>query len=171
MTHPVPPADDPDVAAQIDAVAGGWVRAMGLRFTYATRHEVRAELVVAEVHLQPYGLVHGGVYCGIVESLASVGAALESMRSGRWIVGVENTTRFLKATRAGVLTAVGRPVSVSDTQSVWQVDIHDAGGTLVASGSVTAKVLPLGAKLAGAEVTVAGMDTASARVDSPAERR
>ncbi len=171
MTHPVPPADDPDVAAQIDAVAGGWVRAMGLRFTYATRHEVRAELVVAEVHLQPYGLVHGGVYCGIVESLASVGAALESMRSGRWIVGVENTTRFLKATRAGVLTAVGRPVSVSDTQSVWQVDIHDAGGTLVASGGVTAKVLPLGAKLAGAEVTVAGMDTASARVDSPAERR
>ena len=144
---------------------------MGLRFTYATRHEVRAELVVAEVHLQPYGLVHGGVYCGIVESLASVGAALESMRSGRWIVGVENTTRFLKATRAGVLTAVGRPVSVSDTQSVWQVDIHDAGGTLVASGGVTAKVLPLGAKLAGAEVTVAGMDTASARVDSPAERR
>ena len=171
MTHPVPPADDPDVAAQIDAVAGGWVRAMGLRFTYATRHEVRAELVVAEVHLQPYGLVHGGVYCGIGESLASVGAALESMRSGRWIVGVENTTRFLKATRAGVLTAVGRPVSVSDTQSVWQVDIHDAGGTLVASGGVTAKVLPLGAKLAGAEVTVAGMDTASARVDSPAERR
>ena len=171
MTHPVPPADDPDVAARIDAVAGGWVGARGLWFTYATRHEVRAELVVAEVHLQPYGLVHGGVYCGIVESLASVGAALESMRSGRWIVGVENTTRFLKATRAGVLTAVGRPVSVSDTQSVWQVDIHDAGGTLVASGGVTAKVLPLGAKLAGAEVTVAGMDTASARVDSPAERR
>ena len=169
--HPVPPGDEPDAAAQIDAVAGGWVRAMGLRFTYATRHEVRAELVVAEVHLQPYGLVHGGVYCGIVESLASVGAALESMRSGRWIVGVENTTRFLKATRAGVLTAVGRPVSVSDTQSVRQVDIHDAGGTLVASGGVTAKVLPLGAKLAGAEVTVAGMDTASARVDSPAERR
>ena len=169
--HPVPPGDEPDAASQIDAVAGGCVRAMGLRFTYATRHEVRAELVVAEVHLQPYGLVHGGVYCGIVESLASVGAALESMRSGRWIVGVENTTRFHKATRAGVLTAVGRPVSVSDTQSVWQVDIHDAGGTLVASGSVTAKVLPLGAKLAGAEVTVAGMDTASARVDSPAERR
>lgn len=171
MTHTVPPEDEPDVAAQIEAVAGGWVQAMGLRFTYATRHEVRAELVVAEVHLQPYGLVHGGVYCGIVESLASVGAALESMRSGRWIVGVENTTRFLKATRAGVLTALGRPVSVSDTHSVWQVDIHDAGRTLVASGSVTAKVLPLGAKLAGAEVTVAGMDTASARVDSPAERR
>lgn len=171
MTHTPPPDDEPNVAAQIDAVAGGWVRAMGLRFTYATRHEVRAELVVSEVHLQPYGLVHGGVYCGVVESLASVGAALESMRSGRWIVGVENSTRFLKATRAGLLLAAGRPVSVSDTQSVWQVDIRDADGALVASGSVTAKVLPPGAKLAGTEVVVAGMDAASARVDSPAERR
>lgn len=171
MTDATSLPDEPDVAAQVDAIAGGWVRAMGLRFTHATRLEVRAELVVSEVHLQPYGLVHGGVYCGVVESLASVGAALESMRSGRWVVGVENTTRFLKATRAGTLTAVGRPVSASDAQSVWRVDVRDGEGALVASGSVTAKVLPAGAKLAGAEVTVAGMDAASARVDSPAKRR
>ena len=43
---------------------GGYNVAMALSFVSATGDEVIAEFEVGEQHLQPYGIVHGGVYCG-----------------------------------------------------------------------------------------------------------
>ncbi|HMJ11957.1 MAG TPA: PaaI family thioesterase, partial [Polyangiaceae bacterium] len=76
---------------------GGYNTAMGLSFVTATGDEVVAELEVGEQHLQPYGIVHGGVYCGAVETTCSVGAGLYSAAAGQAVVGVENHTSFLRA--------------------------------------------------------------------------
>ena len=48
---------------------GGWDDAMGLRFVSATRDEVVAEYVVDRRHLQGYGIVHGGMHCGAIETV------------------------------------------------------------------------------------------------------
>ena len=79
----------------------GWLKAMGITITLATSDEVRAELMVGPEHLQGYGIVHGGVHCGLIESLASIGAYLYAQPKGQHVVGLENNTSFIRAVRAG----------------------------------------------------------------------
>ena len=80
-------ADPTDVTAMINANLGGWNTAMGLRFVTASADECVGELVVAPHHLQPYGIVHGGVHCGIIEAACSTGAALAAMARGQALDG------------------------------------------------------------------------------------
>jgi 1,4-dihydroxy-2-naphthoyl-CoA hydrolase len=84
-------------------LTGGFVGLIGLELDEVTPRQVTAHLEVGPGHLQPYGLVHGGVYAAIAETLASVGAALAigSREPGRGAVGLENHTSFLRVARAG----------------------------------------------------------------------
>ena len=102
--------------------------------------EVSADRVVLRCpikpHLhQPYGIVHGGVYCGLVETAASVAAATWFGDRGQ-VVGVANHTNFIRATREGTLTVTATPVQRGRTQQLWQVDIVDDDNRLVARGEV-----------------------------------
>ena len=139
-----------DFAEQIRALPEGWVRAMGVEITHATADEVRAEWTVAEQHLQAYGIVHGGVHCGVIETLASVGAALWALQHERGVVGLENHTSFLRAVRAGTrLRAVATPLQRGRRTQVWQAEIRDEEERLVASGRVRLLCLEQGAALGG----------------------
>ena len=69
----------PEWPERFNSAAEGWLQAMGVTITHATDEEVRAELTVGPEHLQSYGIVHGGVHCGLIESLASIGAALYAL--------------------------------------------------------------------------------------------
>src|SRR5579871_1310856 len=111
MSHPTLLASpDGNFAAAINANNSGWNSAMGVHFILATADEVIAELEVGLQHLQPYGIVHGGVHAGIIEATASVGAALAALPRGQSVVGLENSTSFLNAVRAGRLRVVARPL-------------------------------------------------------------
>lgn len=117
----------------------GWAKAMGLRYTSATPDLVEAELTVAADHLQPMGIVHGGVHCGVIESVCSIGAAVAASASGHvgGVVGLENHTSFIRAVRAGeTLTALATPITRGRTTHVWQAEIRDRAGSLVATGRV-----------------------------------
>jgi 1,4-dihydroxy-2-naphthoyl-CoA hydrolase len=93
--------------------------------------EVRPEL-----H-QPFGLVHGGVYAAIIESLASVGAnAWLGASSGLRAVGVSNHTDFLRSARDGWLRAEATPIQRGRTFQLWGVAVTDADGRLCAHGKV-----------------------------------
>ena len=70
-----------DFSVQMNAIPEGWVQAMGMTITLATRDEVRAELTIGQQHLQGYGIVHGGVHCGVIETLSSMGAYLFARES------------------------------------------------------------------------------------------
>lgn len=125
-----------DVAAAINAQSNGWVKAMGLRFLSVTADKVVVEWEVAEQHLQPYGIVHGGVHCGVIETVASIGAHLLAMCRGQRAVGLENHTSFLRAVRSGTLRAEAVPLNTGRTTQVWEGTITDAEGKLVARGTV-----------------------------------
>ena len=149
-----------DFATIIDAASGeGWSRAMGLRLVSATRDEVTAEMLIQPCHLQAYGIVHGGVYAGIIESLASIGAAIQAMTEGKSVVGLENHTSFLRATREGTLHGVATPLSRGRRSPVWECAIRDDKQRLVATGRVRLLVLDAGVELAGEKTLVAGMKT------------
>jgi uncharacterized protein (TIGR00369 family) len=144
-----------DVAAMINAAdRSGWVGTTGLRILRASRDEVVAELAVAPQHLQAYGIVHGGVHAGIVETLASIGAALDAMPEGRSVVGLENHTSFLRAVRSGTLHAEAKPLARGRRSQVWEGSIRDESGRLVATGRVRLMVLEAGTEVAGEKVGV-----------------
>jgi uncharacterized protein (TIGR00369 family) len=86
-------------------------------------------------HLQPYGIVHGGVYCSVVETTASIGAALWFGERGK-VVGVANHTNFLRAVGSGRVTATATPIHRGRSQQLWQVLINAEDGRDVARGEV-----------------------------------
>ncbi|MFN2540521.1 MAG: PaaI family thioesterase, partial [Mycobacteriales bacterium] len=82
---------------------------------------------------QPYGILHGGVLCSVVESVGSVSGA--AWYDGP-VVGTSNHTNFLRATREGTLTARSTPIHRGRSQQLWEIDITDEQGRLVAKGQL-----------------------------------
>jgi 1,4-dihydroxy-2-naphthoyl-CoA hydrolase len=123
-----------DLAVFDDAFGVG---TLGLVWDEVSLDRAVAHLEATDRHFQPFGLVHGGVWCSIVESMASVGAALHVMGDGRIVVGVSNTTDFLRAHRAGRVDAVAEPLHVGRSQQLWQVVItRSSDAKVIARGQV-----------------------------------
>ncbi|MGN5240327.1 PaaI family thioesterase [Rhodococcus sp. SJ-3] len=113
----------------------GFGTALGLEFLEVTADVVRAQWTVSPDQHQPYGIVHGGVYCAVIETIASMGGATWFGERGN-VVGVNNNTDFLRATREGILTAVGTPIHRGRTQQLWRVVITDEKERVVSQGQV-----------------------------------
>jgi 1,4-dihydroxy-2-naphthoyl-CoA hydrolase len=143
-------------SSETTTIPGGYNTAMGLSFVSATRDEVIAELEVGQQHLQPYGIVHGGVYCGVVETTCSVGAGMFSAAAGQSVVGVENHTSFLRAVRSGKLRVTALPLSRGRRTQIWEASVKDAHGKLVATGRVRLLCLEPDSQLAGEKVELKG---------------
>lgn len=107
---------------------------LGLEVVDATPDRVVVRCRVTDRHLQANGIVHGGVFCWLVESAASIGAAVWFHDRGQ-VVGVSNHTNFLHAVRGGVLTAVATPLQRGRTRQLWQVMI-DVDEDRVAQGEL-----------------------------------
>ena len=110
----------------------------GIELIDATPDSCQGKLVIEEIHQQPYGVVHGGVYCTLIETLASAGAALWAMENGMaGAVGVSNQTDFIRATSDGVLIGSATPIHRGRTQQLWQVEVtREDDAKLVARGQV-----------------------------------
>jgi uncharacterized protein (TIGR00369 family) len=113
----------------------GFDAAMGFTFVEGSPDRVVLTWDVTDANLQPNAIVHGGTYCGAVESAASWGAALWLGERGT-VVGVSNQTDFLKAAAAGRMTATATPIHRGRSQQLWLVEIVDEQQRLVARGQV-----------------------------------
>jgi uncharacterized protein (TIGR00369 family) len=87
--------------------------------------------------LQPAGIVHGGVYCSIIESMASL-AAYTWLRAhgGGSVVGVNNNTDFLRAISSGMVYGSAEPLHRGRRQQLWLVTVTGADERVVARGQV-----------------------------------
>ena len=142
-----------DFSARLNATPEGWLAAMGVNITLATKDEVRCELTVGQEHLQAYGIVHGGVHCGVIESLASIGAYLFAQGNGQHVVGLENNTSFVRAVRAGTkLHAISTPITRGRRTQVWEARVLDPQDRVVATGRVRLLCLDPEQSLAGEQV-------------------
>jgi uncharacterized protein (TIGR00369 family) len=115
---------------------------LGLELTEVGPDRVVVSWTVDERHLQPYGLAHGGVHCLVAESAASIAGAVWFGRDGN-VVGVNNSTDFLRAARPGeCLHATATPVHRGRSQQLWQIETRDDQERLVARGQVRLQNLP-----------------------------
>ena len=111
---------------------------LGLEFTELNPDGARAQLEVQPKLLQPMGLVHGGVYCSMIESMASVSAYtwLNARGDGGNVVGVNNNTDFLRSIGSGMVYGAAEPIHRGRRQQLWLVTITDANDRVVARGQV-----------------------------------
>ncbi len=145
--------DPKEAAAAINAMhETTFAGTLGLVVTAASRDEVTAQFTVGAQHRQPQGIVHGGVYASIIESLASVGAALDVMPHGKNVVGLENATSFVRAAREGTLRAKALPITRGRRTQVWEVTIRNDDDAIIATGRVRLLVLDPEAQVAGTEL-------------------
>jgi 1,4-dihydroxy-2-naphthoyl-CoA hydrolase len=119
---------------------GAYVKWLGVEMLEASGDKVVAAWDVRPDMHQPYGIVHGGVYCSVIETVASYAAALW-FTEGQ-VVGVSNQTDFLRAVRDGRLTATATPIHRGRLQQLWVVDIQDETPRTVARGQVRLQNLP-----------------------------
>lgn len=122
-------------------VNAGFGEVLGLKYSAIGPDRVLAEITVNPALHQPDGIVHGGVYCAIVEALGSVGGSRWYGDRGR-VVGVNNSTDFLHAVREGTLYGEATPIHRGRLQQLWAVTIADAEDRLVARGTLRLANLP-----------------------------
>ncbi len=110
---------------------------LGLRYTELSPDGARAQLEVQPKLLQPMGLVHGGVYCSMIESMASVAAfTWLAAHGGGDVVGVNNNTDFLRSIGSGMVHGRAEPIHRGRRQQLWLVTITDDNDRVVARGQV-----------------------------------
>lgn len=111
---------------------------LGFAVTHADGDGVRGTLEINATHHQPFGITHGGVYCALAESAASISAFcwLQETGIGGSAVGANNSTDFLRSVSDGVLSVSTTPIHRGRRQQLWQVDIVDPAGKLVAQSRV-----------------------------------
>jgi len=131
------PSHSPDGPADAigDDVTGDFVRHLGLELTEIGPDRVEARWSGAPHLQQPYGIVHGGVHCSVIETLASVGAAMWFGDRGK-TVGVNNNTDFIRAVTDEDITSVALPVHRTEFEQIWVVESRDDSQRLVAQGRV-----------------------------------
>jgi 1,4-dihydroxy-2-naphthoyl-CoA hydrolase len=114
----------------------------GLRLFDITEDRARGEVAVRREILQPWGLVHGGVYAAIAESLASWATGLVVVPQGQIAMGQSNNTTFLRPIKEGTIHGLATRRHRGRTTWVWDVDISDDQGRLCATSRVTVAVRP-----------------------------
>jgi 1,4-dihydroxy-2-naphthoyl-CoA hydrolase len=105
--------------------AGGFDGLYGLTITELSRDTVRGEVPVRDELRQPAGLVHGGVYAAIAESLASIGTWVAVRDDGRVAMGLSNLTSFMRPITDGTIHAVAQARHRGRTTWVWEVEMSD----------------------------------------------
>jgi uncharacterized protein (TIGR00369 family) len=114
-----------------------FLAATGMEVTGVSPTVVEARVELGAQHHTPWGVVHGGLYTTVIESVASIGACAAVAGRGRIAVGVNNSTDFIRSMTHGPVTVRAEAVQQSRNQQLWDVRIvEDATGRLVARGSV-----------------------------------
>ncbi|MGB9182785.1 MAG: PaaI family thioesterase [Solirubrobacteraceae bacterium] len=127
--------------AEIKRIGGvGFDRLYGLEITEARDGLLRGQVRVRDELKQPAGLVHGGVYAAMAESLASTGTAVMVRGEGKVAMGLSNLTSFMRPITSGTVYAEAKAKHRGRTTWVWEVEITDDAGKVCVLVRVTVAV-------------------------------
>ena len=123
------------------ALEDSFVGRIGLEIDELEEVGVRtARMPVVPGVCQPMGIVHGGVYAAIAETLASMGTADGVIELGNVPLGMSNNTSFLRPVGDGYLHARAEAFHRGRTTWVWDVEMRNDDGKLCATSRVTIAV-------------------------------
>jgi len=112
----------------------------GLEIAKVSDEEATASVAVRDAVKQPMGLVHGGVYASMAESLASLATAMAVAHEGKAAMGLSNSTSFMRPITEGTVHATARRIHRGRTTWIWDVEITDDEGRRCAVTRMTIAV-------------------------------
>lgn len=101
----------------------------------------RIELELGERHLQPFGIVHGGVLATLIDT-GTFWAGFLRLPDDAGLVNVDLKLNYLKAVARGHLRTEGRCLRAGRQISYTEASVFDEAGELVAHGTSTLMALP-----------------------------
>ena len=137
MSVGMPPTGG-EVIAEEDCLDG----VLGFEVVSIGDGEAVARFPVQDRVRQRFGLVHGGAYAALAESMASWATVIAVAPDGNIAVGQSNSTTFLRPVTEGTVHASGTPRHRGRTTWVWDVEFTDDGGRVCALSRVTLAVRP-----------------------------
>ena len=111
-----------------------------MRLTELTPGASCLEIDLAKKHLQPFGLVHGGVLATLVDA-AGFWALYSQTDPGLGLTSVEMKLNFLAPAVQGRLRGMGRAIKLGKTLGLAEARVEDQDGKLLAHGTVTLMAL------------------------------
>ena len=127
----------PHVAARLanEHMREGLADRLGIEYVEIAGDRVVARMPV-EDNVQPYGILHGGATAALCETVASVGTAVR-VGADKRVTGIELNINHLRAVSSGWVTATGTPLHVGRTTAVWNMEVRDDGGRVIAVSRLT----------------------------------
>ncbi|CAM0117362.1 PaaI family thioesterase [Rhabdochlamydiaceae symbiont of Dictyostelium giganteum] len=110
---------------------------LGIYFTRMGNRDLEAEMVIQPYHLQPMGIVHGGVWAAFAETVASVAANLALDQNSYYAVGTNLTVNHLKSVSSGKIVAITSPDHIGLSTQVWSIQIQDENKRVIAVARLT----------------------------------
>lgn len=114
---------------------------LDLRFTEIGDDYVKMSMPVTQKTKQPYGYIHGGANCVLIETIGSIASAMVIDIEKFYCVGIEINANHLRSVTGGEVTATARPLHLGRTTHVWEVKIHTGEGKLSCAGRLTVAIL------------------------------
>jgi uncharacterized protein (TIGR00369 family) len=125
-------------------INGGLAGLLGIEVVELSAAEARARVSVRDELKQPYGLLHGGVYASIAETLASLATVVGlGERGGGLALGMANNTSFLRPITGGTVHGRATRIHAGKTTWIWDVELRDDDERLCAITRMTIAVRPL----------------------------
>jgi uncharacterized protein (TIGR00369 family) len=141
MTRPwIPPGEDlPEPLIPLEETFEGF---LGLEWLELTDELAHVRFQVRDNLKQPLGLLHGGIYSAVAETLASVGTVRAVWKDGYSGAGMSNVASFLRPVTSGTLEAICRRRSHDEDRWLWTTEFVDERRRLCALVDVTIAVRP-----------------------------
>lgn len=99
------------------------------------------EIAVETKHLQPFGVVHGGVFSSVIDA-AAFWAVYGEVDEGAGMTSVDLKVNYLAPAKNGKLIARGRKIKLGKTLGLAEAEVTDQEGRSLAHGTSTLIILP-----------------------------
>jgi uncharacterized protein (TIGR00369 family) len=113
---------------------------LGLEWLDLTRESAAVRFEVRQNLKQPLGLLHGGIYSAVAETVASVATAAAVWRDGLSAAGLSNSASFLRPVTRGTVDVAARRRHHDDREWFWSHEFRDEQQRLCALVDVTIAV-------------------------------
>ena len=114
---------------------------LGIEFTEFGENFVKAKMPVDARTVQPLGLLHGGASAALVETLGSVGSALQLDLEKQSAVGLEVNTNHIRSVKSGYVYGTATALHLGRRTHVWEVRIVDDEDRLISTGRLTMMIV------------------------------
>jgi 1,4-dihydroxy-2-naphthoyl-CoA hydrolase len=118
-------------------IKGTLMETLGIQFTEIKEKYISGTMPVDHRTIQPAGVVHGGAYMALAETLGSAASMLSVDPQLYRVLGLEMKGNYLRTVSSGKVHGKATPVHKGKTTQLWNIDMWDDEGNLLATCRIT----------------------------------